>query len=87
MPVTDGNDRTRTGKRVEHNATTYTFKADGSLFLFRSSCQSSSLSFYGAGFRTRNIWLQNEQAVLSPQWSIHAAAGTFQLYIYLGNGR
>lgn len=25
---------------------------------------------------TRNIWLNNEQAVISPEWSIHCAAGT-----------
>ena len=25
---------------------------------------------------TRPIWLNNEQAVISPQWSIHCAAGT-----------
>lgn len=26
---------------------------------------------------TRNVWLHNEQAILSPEWSIHAAAGTY----------
>ncbi len=26
---------------------------------------------------TRNVWLHNEQAIMSPEWSIHAAAGTY----------
>ena len=25
---------------------------------------------------TRPMWMNNEQAVISPQWSIHCAAGT-----------
>lgn len=32
--------------------------------------------YLGAPQETRHIWMLNEQAVLSPEWSIHSGAGT-----------
>lgn len=45
-------------------------------FYFELPESQSVCHFMGTTGETRHIWLQNEQAVISPNWSIHAGAGT-----------
>jgi 4-deoxy-L-threo-5-hexosulose-uronate ketol-isomerase len=45
-------------------------------FYFEVPDKQAICHFMGAPDETRHIWLKNEQAVLSPSWSIHSAAGT-----------
>jgi 4-deoxy-L-threo-5-hexosulose-uronate ketol-isomerase len=45
-------------------------------FYFEVPEKQSICHFMGDPDETRHIWMRNEQAVLSPSWSIHSAAGT-----------
>lgn len=45
-------------------------------FYFEIPEGQSVCHFMGQPQETRHIWMQNEQAVISPQWSVHAGAGT-----------
>ena len=45
-------------------------------FYFEVPAGQAICHFMGDPKETRHIWMQNEQAVLSPTWSIHSAAGT-----------
>jgi 4-deoxy-L-threo-5-hexosulose-uronate ketol-isomerase len=45
-------------------------------FYFGVPDQQAVCHFMGDPDETRHIWMKNEQAVLSPSWSIHSAAGT-----------
>ena len=45
-------------------------------FYFNVPAGNSICHLMGEPQENRLIWMQNEQAVMSPEWSIHAAAGT-----------
>lgn len=45
-------------------------------FYFEVPDKQAVCHFMGDPDETRHIWMKNEQAVLSPSWSIHSAAGT-----------
>ena len=45
-------------------------------FYFQVPENQAVCHYMGQPHETRHIWMQNEQAVLSPSWSLHAAAGT-----------
>ena len=45
-------------------------------FYFELPEDQAICHFMGEPQETRHIWMRNEQAVLSPEWSIHSAAAT-----------
>jgi len=51
-------------------------------FYFEVPEGQSICHFMGQVDETRHIWMKNDQAVISPAWSIHSAAGTSN-YIFI----
>ena len=45
-------------------------------FYFEVPADQAVCHFMGEVYETRHIWMKGDQAVLSPEWSIHSAAAT-----------
>ena len=55
-------------------------------FYFELPLDQAACHFMGQPQETRHLWLHNEQAVLSPEWSIHSAAATHNYTFIWGMG-
>lgn len=55
-------------------------------FYFEVPPQQAVCHFMGEVDETRHIWMKGDQAVLSPEWSIHSAAGTSSYTFIWGMG-
>ena len=74
------------GQCVEYNAGTSTAAVWKLISTLRFRKTMLSATFMGEVDETRHVWMKGDQAVLSPEWSIHSACSYAQLYLIWGMG-
>jgi 4-deoxy-L-threo-5-hexosulose-uronate ketol-isomerase len=55
-------------------------------YYFNLPAEQTIAHIMGQPQESRVVWLHNEQAIMSPEWSIHAAAGTYYYTFIWGMG-
>ena len=86
LPVADGYDGIETGQRMEHDAAHVHSRRMEAYFYFDIPEDQAICHFMGEVDETRHIWMKGDQAVLSPEWSIHSAAATHNYTFIWGMG-
>lgn len=71
---------------MEHDACTRAQPSYGGLLLLRIPEEHAICHFMGEVDETRHVWMKGDQAVLSPEWSIHSAAATHNYTFIWGMG-
>ena len=82
LPAHDGHDRARAGQRVEHVPHAHARARMEVYFYFALPEDAAVFHLCGRPDETRHLVVRNEQAVISPSWSIHSGVGT-QAYTFI----
>ena len=87
MPTADGHDGACPGQRVETPCRPHVHsRRMEAYFYFEVPEDQAVCHFMGEIDETRHIWMKGDQAVLSPEWSIHSAAATHNYTFIWGMG-
>ena len=86
LPVADGYDGIETGQRWNTMPAHVHSRRMEAYFYFDIPEDQAICHFMGEVDETRHIWMKGDQAVLSPEWSIHSAAATHNYTFIWGMG-
>ncbi len=74
LSIADGNDKAENGSCMERHACTRAQPPHGSLFLFWNPRRPCRMPFMSKVNETRHLWMKDNEAVFSPEWSLHNAS-------------